>query len=81
MSHDEQRKKIFELECALGKAIKISEQTLEGYVRLQKQNKILCDINEAFASGIKLYVNGGSKHYLLDAVDIAQSKAKLLNIR
>lgn len=80
MSHDEQRKKIFELECSLGTAIKLCEQAIDAYNKLQKQNKILCEINEAFASGIKLFVNGASKNCLIDAVNIATDKAKLLNI-
>lgn len=78
MSHDEQRKRIYELECALGTAIKICEQQKESMANLIAVNGKLSDIISTLSVGVQTYMNTMDKKHLLNAVGTIHEYSKTL---
>lgn len=69
MSNDELRKKCFELECALGKAIKIGEMQQDEIKKAMVVNGKLTNVVNTLAQSIISYVNTMDKRHLINAID------------
>ena len=78
MTHDELRKRVFELECGLGTAIKISEQLKDELEKRNRQQKQLTDIIDILTGGIKAYLATMNKHMLSNCVDSVREYSKNL---
>ena len=77
--YDELRKKNFELQCALGEAIKLAEQARDQLAMRNKQCSILSNMVTMFSEGIQSYVSTMNKNILLNLVASTGDLAKKLN--
>jgi hypothetical protein len=76
LTYDEQRKKLFKLECSLGEAIKLGEQAIEEHRKAVYQNSKLVEINATLFRAIKEYVNTPKKEILLNVITEVSEIAK-----
>jgi hypothetical protein len=76
MSNDELRKKCFELECALGKAIKVGAMQQDELKKAAQFNSKLSDVVSTLTVAIRTYVDTMDKKYLLNAIDVTHAILK-----
>lgn len=76
MTHDQCRKKVFEYECLIGEAIKVTDQLRDALLKSNRAIDRLSDINKLFANGIKNYLDTMDKQILVDAVNEATKLSK-----
>jgi hypothetical protein len=77
--YDELRRRNFELECALGEAIKLAEQARDQLAVRNNQCSILSDIVSMFSEGLKSYMATMNKNILLNLADSTSDLANKLN--
>lgn len=76
MTHDELRKKCYELECALGTSMKLNDMMKEALVKSSDYVEKLHNINMVFNKAIKEYVNTMDKSILMKCVEETTAIAK-----
>lgn len=79
MTYDELRKKCFELECALGTAMKLCDQMKDETIKNHDKIHKLAAINIVFADAIKSYVHSMDKSILIKCIEQVHAMAKILN--
>lgn len=79
MNCDELRKKNFELECALGQAMKLLSECQERMLKMKQGSDRMAEMAEGLSNGVKKYLETMDKRVLIDCVNSLHESIKTQN--